>query len=56
MLREELPELATPLVDRQVTAVLLAFQLRQLLVWPVPGPDPAPDHPVAMLARLLELS
>ena len=41
---------------RRLTVVELAFQLRQILVWPPPGPDPAIDHPVRLLQRLLDLS
>lgn len=53
VLRSELDHLEVPDLERRLTAVELAFQLRQLLVWPAPGPDPAVDHPVELLSRLL---
>jgi aminoglycoside phosphotransferase len=49
----ELPSLRVPQLDRRLTAVELAFQLRQLLVWPAPGSPPAVDHPIELLRRLL---
>lgn len=49
----ELPELRVPQLERRLTAVELAFQLRQLLVWPPPGSPPAVDHPIELLRRLL---
>ncbi len=55
-LRTHDPGLAVPDLDRRLTAIELAFQLRQILVWPPPGPDPAVDHPVRLLRRLLDLS
>ena len=55
-LRAHAPELAVPDLDRRLTVIELAFQLRQILVWPPPGPDPAVDHPVRLLRRLLDLS
>lgn len=55
-LRAEVPELEAPDVVQRLTVVELAFQLRQILVWPPPGPDPAIDHPVRLLRRLLDLS
>jgi len=55
VLRSELPGLEVPELDRRLTAVQVAFQLRQTLVWPAPGPDPAIDHPVRLLGRLLDL-
>ena len=55
-LRARAPELEVPDLVRRLTAVELAFQLRQILVWPPPGPDPATDHPVRLLQRLLDLS
>jgi hypothetical protein len=50
----ELPELRVPQLGRRLTAVELAFQLRQLLVWPAPGAQPAVDHPIRLLERLLD--
>ncbi|HEY5979659.1 MAG TPA: aminoglycoside phosphotransferase family protein [Microlunatus sp.] len=50
------PGLEVPDVELRLTVVELAFQLRQILVWPPPGPDPAIDHPVRLLQRLLDLS
>lgn len=55
-LRARAPELEVPDLGRRLTVVELAFQLRQILVWPPPGPDPATDHPVRLLQRLLDLS
>ena len=55
-LRAEVPGLEAPDLVRRLTVVELAFQLRQILVWPAPGPDPAIDHPVRLLRRLLDLS
>lgn len=55
-LRARAPELEVPDLVRRLTVVELAFQLRQILVWPPPGPDPATDHPVRLLQRLLDLS
>ncbi|HEY5786279.1 MAG TPA: aminoglycoside phosphotransferase family protein [Microlunatus sp.] len=55
-LRVHAPELEVPDLVRRLTVVELAFQLRQILVWPPPGPDPAIDHPVRLLQRLLDLS
>ena len=55
-LRAAVPGLDAPDLDRRLTVVELAFQLRQILVWPAPGPDPAIDHPVRLLQRLLDLS
>lgn len=52
-LRAELPALEVPGLERRLTAVEIAFQLRQLLVWPAPGPEPAADHPLELLRRLL---
>lgn len=49
----ELPQLRVPQLERRLTAVELAFQLRQLLVWPAPGARPAVDHPIELLRRLL---
>lgn len=49
----ELPELRVPHLKERLTAVELAFQLRQLLVWPAPGSQPAVDHPIRLLERLL---
>ena len=53
-LRSELPGLEVPDLERRLTAVEVAFQLRQLLVWPEPGPEPAVDHPLRLLQRLLD--
>jgi aminoglycoside phosphotransferase len=53
-LRSELGHLEVPDLERRLTAVEVAFQLRQLLVWPTPGPDPAVDHPIRLLRRLLD--
>lgn len=55
-LRAAVPGLEAPDLVRRLTVVELAFQLRQILVWPPPGPDPATDHPVRLLQRLLDLS
>jgi len=55
-LRAHAPELAAPDLERRLTVVELAFQLRQILVWPPPGPDPAIDHPVRLVRRLLDLN
>jgi len=55
-LRAGLPGLEHPDLVQRLTVVELAFQLRQILVWPSPGPDPAIDHPVRLLRRLLDLS
>ena len=55
-LRAEVPGLEAPDLVRRLTVVELTFQLRQILVWPAPGPDPAVDHPVRLLQRLLDLS
>ena len=55
-LRVEVPGLEAPDLVRRLTVVELAFQLRQILVWPPPGPDPAIDHPVRLLQRLLDLT
>jgi aminoglycoside phosphotransferase len=55
-LRAEVPGLEVPDLVRRLTVVELAFQLRQILVWPPPGADPAIDHPVRLLQRLLDLS
>jgi aminoglycoside phosphotransferase (APT) family kinase protein len=52
-LRAEVPGLEAPDLARRLTVVELAFQLRQILVWPAPGPDPAVDHPIRLLGRLL---
>lgn len=53
-LRAEVPGLEAPDLVRRLTVVELAFQLRQSLVWPPPGPDPAVDHPIRLLRRLLD--
>lgn len=53
-LRAEVPGLEAPDLVRRLTVVELAFQLRQILVWPPPGPDPAVDHPIRLLRRLLD--
>ncbi len=53
-LRAEVPGLEAPDLVRRLTVVELAFQLRQILVWPPPGPDPAVDHPIRLLGRLLD--
>ena len=53
-LRAEVPGLEAPDLVRWLTVVELAFQLRQILVWPPPGPDPAVDHPIRLLRRLLD--
>ena len=55
-LRAHAPGLEAPDLELRLTVVELAFQLRQILVWPPPGPDPAIDHPVRLLQRLLDLS
>ena len=55
-LRAEVPGLEAPDLVRRLTVIELAFQLRQILVWPPPGPNPAIDHPVRLLQRLLDLS
>lgn len=56
VLRQEMPELEVPDLDRRLVAVELAMQIRQVLVWSPPGPDPVGDHPVRILQRLLDLS
>ena len=55
-LRAHAPGLEAPDLELRLTAVELAFQLRQVLVWPPPGREPAVDHPVRLLRRLLDLS
>jgi aminoglycoside phosphotransferase (APT) family kinase protein len=40
-------------LDRRLAALVLSHEIRQVLVWPPPGADPAYDHPVLVLQRIL---
>ena len=53
-LRRLVPGLDPADLIPRLTAVQLVFQIRQLAIWPRPGPDPAVDHPVRVLERLLD--
>ena len=52
-LRSRRPELDPADLLTRLTAVQLLFQIRQVVLWSAPGPDPATDHPVRVLERLL---
>lgn len=45
----EVPEL-----DERLAALVLAHEIRQILVWSPPGPEPVSDHPIAVIERVLD--
>lgn len=43
-----------PELDERLAALVLAHELRQILVWSPPGPEPVPDHPIEVIRRVLD--
>jgi aminoglycoside phosphotransferase (APT) family kinase protein len=55
-LRARMPGPATSDLDDRLTAAQLVLQIRDVAIWPAAGPEPAIDHPVRVIGRLLALA